>query len=92
MEPENLTKIEKGFASLLGRLDGKLSASEREEVTEFIDAGEYGIALETLSAILVEERKRFSVSVLREMAELAGIMGIRESVLTEELERQVTSE
>lgn len=89
MEGENLTRIERGLYALLDGLAGELSPTERREVVEFIAVGEYGVALETLSALLVEERKRIPATVYAQLVELAETMGIRASTITEELKRQV---
>lgn len=53
----NFKMIELLFAELLSASQGVLSAPECEEVQEFIDVGEYGIALQTAAAIYVEEAK-----------------------------------
>jgi hypothetical protein len=50
-------KIENTLCSLLGVLADTFTESECNEVKEFIDAGEYGIALETLIDIIEEESK-----------------------------------
>jgi len=52
----DFTAIERRMILVLDALSGELSAAERREVEEFIDVGEYGVGLETLSALLVEER------------------------------------
>ena len=88
----DFTEIESRFTSILERLGGLLSVAERREVEDFIDVGEYGVALETLSSLLVEERKVFSAETLCEIAALAETMGIRESVVTKALEEQAVSE
>jgi len=88
----DFAEIENRFTLLLDRLDGLLSAAERREVEDFVDVGEYGVALETLSSLLVEERKVFPAETLCEIAALAETMGIRKSVVTKALEEQSTSE
>lgn len=50
-------KIERMFSELLDRPSSNLKAEEYAEVKSFIDVGEYGLALETLVAIYLEERK-----------------------------------
>ncbi len=49
---------------------------ERAEVDRFLDAGEYGLALDTLSWILVEEAKPISSDTLREIESLADAMDL----------------
>jgi hypothetical protein len=53
----DIRKIESMFSELLDRPSSSLLADECAEVKEFIDVGEYGIALETLISIYLEERK-----------------------------------
>ena len=55
-----------------------LSASERAEVSRFLNAGEDGLAIDTLSWILVEERKPIAQSILREIDSIAGSMQLCE--------------
>lgn len=49
--------IERLLRAILHDLSGVLTSAERAEVVEFIEVGEYGVALETLAALIVEERK-----------------------------------
>lgn len=89
MGEADFTAIEQRFTLVLDALSGELSAAERREVEEFIDVGEYGVALETLSALLVEERKRVSPATFAEIVELADSMGIRATTITDGLRRRV---
>jgi len=91
MGPLSFTSIERRLLSLLQEGSLKLSASQRQEVADFLNVGEYGIALETLSALIVEEEKPLSHRVFSEMLELADEMGIRETVMTESLKTQFRS-
>lgn len=50
-------KIERMFSTVLDSPSSNLNADECAEVKCFIDVGEYGIALETLVAIYLEEKK-----------------------------------
>jgi hypothetical protein len=85
----DFTAIDRRLTLVLDSLSDELSAAERREVEEFIDVGEYGVALETLSALLVEERKRISPVTFAEIVELADLMGIREATITDGLRRRV---
>ena len=53
----NYKEIELMFGNLLSQPASNLSNAEIEEVREFLDAGEYGIALRTFVAIFGEEYK-----------------------------------
>jgi len=59
--------VENLLLRILSILVGVFSESEANEVTEFINAGEYGLALDTLIDIIDEESK----SVPQEVVELA---------------------
>ncbi|RCW63253.1 hypothetical protein DET61_11920 [Marinobacter nauticus] len=64
-------KIENALGSLLAVLADSFTESEFNEVKEFIDAGEYGIALETLIDIIEDESKSISKEALL-LAKKAG--------------------
>lgn len=64
-------KIESTLDLLLMALSDSFSESESIEVQEFIDAGEYGIALETLINIIEEESKSIPKEALS-LAKKAG--------------------
>jgi hypothetical protein len=72
------TQVGTRIASLLGDLGGSMTDAERAEVDRFLDAGEYGLALDTLSWILVEEQKPIGHGTLREIESLARVMELRE--------------
>jgi hypothetical protein len=67
--------IESGLNRLLANEQGILSSAEVTEIREFLDAREYGLALETLAAIL-DEGKELSRVKLEEIQNLAERMHI----------------
>jgi hypothetical protein len=69
------TRIKIGL--LLDEVKDIFTKPEQEEVFGFLGAREYGLALETLSGILVEEKKPIPLSVLRQIDEIASLMHIR---------------
>ena len=85
-------QLERELTSLVGALSDVLSADEQREVVEFADAGEYGLALETLAGILVEEGKALPRSAFRQISSLAESMGIVDRVVTARLANQVLRE
>ena len=87
----DFTAIERRLNELLESLSDELSASERREVGGFIEANEYGVALETLCALLVEEHKKITPATFAEIGELADAMGIRATTITNELQQRVSS-
>jgi hypothetical protein len=87
------TQLASRIAKLLGNLADTIAASERAEVDRFLCAGEYGLALDTLSWILVEEHKPIGQGTLREIDSLAEVMELREERFVQALhaahERQI---
>lgn len=81
----NYTEIESSFKELLPNLREVFSGDEVSEVREFIDVGEYGLALDTLVDIFVEERKRAPAPVVAKVAELAGMMKLAPATYTTRL-------
>ncbi len=84
------TALERRLTGILNVLSDELSVSERREVEGFIEASEYGVALETLCALLVEEKKRITPEAFAEISELADLMGIRSTTITNELQLRVS--
>jgi hypothetical protein len=62
------------IANLLDDAGASWSASERAEVERFLRAGEHGLAVDTLSWILVDTQKPISSEMLREIESLIEIM------------------
>lgn len=63
---------------VLSELHGTLTVPERDEVLEFLNVKEYGLALDTLSHILVEEEKPLDASILHQIDGLAAVMHLRD--------------
>ena len=68
--------LEVELLALLTDLGETLAAKEIEEVHHFIEAGEYGVAFETLCSILNDEQKAISTSVGATLRDLGGRMDI----------------
>lgn len=81
----NYQKIEKAFSQLLASLGSCFSESERREAQEFIDAKEYGLALETLVDIIDEEDKHISRDTFCFIIELGQLMSINKKLFEEKL-------
>lgn len=77
--------IENLLLRLLGLLLGIFTESEKGEVQDFIDASEYGLALETLVDIVIEENKQISGESLALVCELADAMQLNKTVFEEKL-------
>jgi hypothetical protein len=70
----NFIAIEREINDLLECTAALLTASEREEIQEFLKAGEFGLALETFSDIVVEEKKQINVVILNKCKAIAQQM------------------
>lgn len=70
-------RLEQLLSELLKSLDEMLSKSEKQEVIDFIQHGEYGIALETLCVILKEKDKNVKDHNLKQIRDLQEIMQIQ---------------
>ena len=58
-----------------------LSESEAAEVRRFVDVGEYGVALEMLVYIYVEERRKAPQAVIDQCRVAAALMNLDESLV-----------
>lgn len=76
MKGGHLELIDSRIAELLDSLAPLFSTPEQSEVREFVDAGEYGLALETLCGIVTEEHKVVAASVKEQVRELRDLMGL----------------
>lgn len=85
----NYQYIEELLLQLIGLLVSVFTDSEKKEIQEFIDAGEYGLALETLVDIVNEEDKQISIESLKLIYELAEVMQLDESVFEDKLRGHV---
>lgn len=82
--------IENLLMRLLGLLLEVFTDSETMEVQDFIEAGEYGLALETLVDIVVEENKQIPGESLMLVSELADVMQLDKKVFAEKLRGYVS--
>lgn len=73
---DHYADMESGLRALLSAVVSLFSASDITEVEEFIDAREYGLALQTLAAILLENSTHLDGQVVEKVQELAGAMGL----------------
>jgi hypothetical protein len=71
-------KLEQDILAILAALQGTLDAAEMKEVRDFVEAGEYGIAFETLCSILGDRHAPISPAVVDKLTELGQRMGIDE--------------
>ena len=73
---DHYADMENRLRALLSAVTGLFSAADIAEVEEFIDAREYGLALQTLAAILHENSTHFDGQVVEKIQGLAGAMSL----------------
>lgn len=66
--------IESLFVRLIFLLAAVFSESEIFEVREFVDAGEYGLALDTVVDVFVQEKKIATTKIVSLIRDLAAAM------------------
>src|SRR5215217_4350580 len=81
-------ELEARLGSILLTLGSQLSPEESREVNHFLDVGEYGLALQTLTDLLIEERKKISIGTYNDVVGVAKRMGIKQEIALEDLERR----
>jgi len=87
-ESEFYDEVESLARRLVSSLSG-FSPRERDEVSSFLDAGEYGLAIETASAIVLEEARPLSRVSLELIRDLVAKIGIDDTVDINRLEVRV---
>jgi hypothetical protein len=81
----NFVEIESLFSILLVAANETLSPQECAEIQEYIDVGEYGLALRTTVAIYVEEAKIATSGIRDLIKRLAQLMDINPEELLNRL-------
>ena len=81
-------ELEAQLGSILLTLGSQLSFEESREVSHFLDVGEYGLALQTLTDLLIEERKKISIRTYNDVVSVAKHMGIEREIALEDLKRR----
>lgn len=74
--------LEKQLQSLISRQPALFSEGEVAEILHFIDVGEYGLALETLCDIILEEKKSIDAHTYHQIEELGRQMKMESPVWT----------
>ena len=82
-------EIEFLFSELINSLENTFTQIEILEVREFIEYGEYGVALETLVGIILEENKMISKDVFYSIEKLSSLMGIDKITIISNLRGKV---
>ena len=68
-------KLERDLLSVLGGV-GSLGSSEAHEIQTYVDAGEYGLCLETICAVLKQKQRPVSVETYLNIVALGESMDV----------------
>ncbi|AOR61155.1 MafI family immunity protein [Pectobacterium parmentieri] len=82
-------EIELELSNLINSLGGVFSLNELIEIKDFIDYGEYGLALETAIDVVIEERKLISSESFNIMIKLSHLMTMDKDVISSRLKYYV---
>ncbi len=82
-------KIENLLSRLINSFEKNFNASEAQEVQDFIDVGEFGLALETLVDIICEEDKKISEEIFNSILKLVAAMDMDQRVFHEKLQTRI---
>lgn len=74
-------EIETNFSELIRSLSIYFTAEELNEITEFIDHGEYGLALDTMVDIITEENKEINHDTFNIIVKLSKLMDLETDII-----------
>jgi hypothetical protein len=78
---EHFQKIEKALTELLASTAHDISDAEKGEVQHFIDVAEYGLALETFCAVVVDKGISVRDEVRRQIIEIQKQMSMKSPII-----------
>ena len=81
--------FELALLHLLQTLPREWTVGERDEARHFVDVGEFGLALETIAGIVMDENRALPENVRLQIEVLAGRMGIAEGEVISELRKHL---
>lgn len=84
MDDQTFERMESEMRSLTAEL-ASFTEAERAEALHFIDEGEFGVALETIFGIALEEAKSLTPSIKTRLESLADEMGLAGTIDTQKL-------
>ena len=82
-------ELEAQLGSILLTVGSQLSPQESRVVSHFLVVGEYGLALQMLTDLLIEKRKNISRRTYNNVVGVAKHMGIEREITLVDLEERV---
>ncbi|WP_239349702.1 MafI family immunity protein [Snodgrassella communis] len=77
--------VEENFGNLISLLNKSFISKEIDEIKDFVDYGEYGLALDTLIDIIKKENKEINNDIFQYIAKLSNLMEQNMEVITKDL-------
>lgn len=77
--------VEENFGNLISLLNKSFISKEIDEIKDFVDYGEYGLALDTLIDIIKEENKEINNDIFQYIAKLSNLMEQNMEAITKDL-------
>lgn len=78
-------EVEENFGNLISLLNKSFISKEIDEIKDFVDYGEYGLALDTLIDIIKEENKEINNDIFQYIAKLSNLMEQNMETITKDL-------
>lgn len=78
-------EVEENFGNLISLLNKSFISKEIDEIKDFVDYGEYGLALDTLIDIIKEENKEINNDIFQYIAKLSNLMEQNTEAITKDL-------
>lgn len=78
-------EVEEKFGNLISLLNKSFISKEIDEIKDFVDYGEYGLALDTLIDIIKEENKEINNDIFQYIAKLSNLMEQNMEAITKDL-------
>lgn len=78
-------EVEENFGNLISLLNKSFISKEIDEIKDFVDYGEYGLALDTLIDIIKEENKEINNDIFQYIAKLSNLMEHNMEAITKDL-------
>lgn len=78
-------EVEENFGNLNSLLNKSFISKEIDEIKDFVDYGEYGLALDTLIDIIKEENKEINNDIFQYIAKLSNLMEQNMEAITKDL-------
>jgi hypothetical protein len=79
------------FAVVFAAMEKDAIPAEIDQIIEFVDVGEYGLALEQLADLIVIHQRELPTEALQMLGEIADIMDMRRQIITPALSACVRS-